>query len=191
MQLASVFLAALVPSVALAATAYTPPASLAAAAKDPGNDCSLPVSYHVLNFVGKKNSSATDLSSYSFKYRNTNSNLTTECAWDTTSKSTTPDSLTPRFACADRNVKFIWQGEQKRLTLIERVCPNTRGVPSYEVSGSADIPLHCGGTGACASNQTDTLALFTSINPVRDPTHRRSNVVRNKKTRGVAWSFGA
>ena len=126
MQLSSLLLGAL-PSMALAGTAYTAPAALAAVAKDNSNDCVLPVSYHVLHFMGGKNASASDLDKYHFKYRNTNTNLTTSCSWDTTSTSTTPEGLTPRFACADSNVKFIWQGDQNRLTVIERVCPNTRG----------------------------------------------------------------
>ncbi|KAJ6445637.1 PRO41 protein [Purpureocillium lavendulum] len=186
MQLSSLLLAVL-PSVAMAATAYDAPAALKAVAKDPTNECKLPVSFHVINFAGKKNESS-DLSEYHFKYRNTNTNLTTTCNWDTESKSTTPNGLTPRFACADSNVKFIWEGTKKRLTLVERVCPNTRGVPAYEVAGVAEIPLACGSSG-CVSNQTDTLALFTSLNPVTDPTHRRDNVVRRHRARGVAWSY--
>lgn len=110
-----------------AATAYTPPAALLAAVQDGTSGCVLPASYHVLNFVAKTNDTATTLSEYSFGYLETATNTSTACHYDSSSKSTTPTGLVPRFPCQDRDVKFIWAGERKVIFLVQRVCPDSNG----------------------------------------------------------------
>ncbi|POR33071.1 Uncharacterized protein TPAR_06732 [Tolypocladium paradoxum] len=188
-------LLASLPGLALAAaTAYVAPPMLLAKANDPSNSCVLPGDYHICNFVARSNDTGRTLFAYDFDYLDTATNSSTTCHYDAaTSKSTTPEGMTPRFPCEDRDVKFIWVDKMQKLVMIQRVCPDTTGIPAYEVSGSVVIPLVCGNTTSCVTNQTDFQSLFTSINPIRDATvarHRRAaDAVRHSDERDVAWPY--
>lgn len=53
----------------------------------------------------------------------------------------------------------------------ERLSKLLNSIPSFEASGSVLIPLVCNqDKGTCAANQTEFESLFTSLQPVRDPT---------------------
>ncbi|XP_044714862.1 uncharacterized protein HRG_11495 [Hirsutella rhossiliensis] len=170
MQLAALILASL-PGIAVAATAYLPPPALLAKVRDPASKCILPGDYHVRDFAGISNDTEATLSSYNFTYLSASTQVSTSCHFNASSVSTTPDWLTPRFSCQNRDVKFIWQDEKKSLLMIQRACPDTKGIPAYEVSGSVVVLLSCQGkAGRCVANQTDLASNFTSISPVLDPT---------------------
>ncbi|KAH7326490.1 hypothetical protein B0I35DRAFT_405725 [Stachybotrys elegans] len=137
-------------------------------------DCVLPRDYRVQEFAARTNDTGTTLSSLHFTFADTATNVTTLCQYNSSSTSTTPPGLTPRYSCENRDVKFIWEDEDSQLWLIERVCPNPDGTPTYEASGSMLLNLSCSGNGTCSSNSTSQTALFTSLQPVRDPTKVRS-----------------
>ena len=121
-------LVAVVPAAALAGTAYTVPDSLAAkAAPPPQGGCPLPTTFHILDFVGRTDEDGVKLASLDFAYHNTISNDTTTCHWDPSITSTTPPGLQPRYPCADRAAKFIWQDVLSTLTIIQRTCDDTPG----------------------------------------------------------------
>jgi hypothetical protein len=58
--------------------------------------------------------------------------ITTICSFNSSSVSTTPPGLTPRYACAHGDVKFIWGDAQKQLTMVERICPTAKGYVVYQ-----------------------------------------------------------
>lgn len=126
MQLATLILASL-PGVTVAATAYLPPPALLAKARDPAAKCILPVNYHVRGFAGTSNDTGATLSSYDFTYLSAATQVSTSCHFNASSVSTTPDWLTPRFSCQNRDVKFIWQDAKKSLLMIQRACPDAKG----------------------------------------------------------------
>ncbi|EQL02009.1 hypothetical protein OCS_02275 [Ophiocordyceps sinensis CO18] len=126
MQLTVLMLASL-PGLAAAATAYVPPPALLAKARDPTDKCILPGDFHVRDFAGISHDLGTTLSEYNFNYLSPATQVSTSCHFNASSKSTTPDWLTPRFSCQNRDVKFIWQDEKKSLLMIERACPDTKG----------------------------------------------------------------
>ncbi|KFA48415.1 hypothetical protein S40293_00258 [Stachybotrys chartarum IBT 40293] len=172
MKLGLLFLTSL-PSalgVSIAMLAYSPPAEVITRAET-SPECILPRDYHVQNFTGYSNDTGTTISSFDFTFADTATNVTTLCHFNSTSTSTTPPSLTPRFACENSDVKFIWENPDRQIWMIERVCSLTDGAPpTYEASGSLNLHLSCSTNGTCVSNSTEYTALFTSLQPVRDPT---------------------
>ncbi|KAF4122581.1 hypothetical protein GMORB2_6887 [Geosmithia morbida] len=166
-----VLLLAALPSVMAAKLAYSPPASLLSMASAEDSDCTLPAEYKIQNFHAQSNNTGSTLDAFDFKYIDAETQVTTLCHFNETSKSTTPDTLTPRYACEDGEVKFIWEDSEGQLTLIERICPSD-GKAQYEVSGGLQIELVCGRGGSCATNSTSQVAKFSSLQPVRDPTLR-------------------
>lgn len=168
-------LLALLPSAVAAATlAYTPPPALLAKVEAEA-DCALPKSYTIQDFVGRSNNTGQTLAAYNFTFVDTTTKVTTLCHYNSSSTSTTPPGLTPRFACEHGEIKFIWEDGDKDLWMIERVCPGPDGAADYEVSGSLPLTLACSPeSGKCVTNSTAHEALFTSVQPVRDPTMLRA-----------------
>jgi hypothetical protein len=181
----SSLLLACLPAVLATQLAYTPPAALAAKAKDSSNNCVLPADFHVRDFSATTNSTGNSLSSFNFTYVNTVTNSSTACEYGPRSTAQAPGNggRVPRYACRDDDVSFIWQHGPKKLSLIQKVCPDSKGNAEYEAAGDLIVPLSCG-QNACRTNATDYTGVFTSLNPVR---HRRA--IRHH-ARGVAWSFG-
>ena len=60
-----------------------------------------------------------------FGYLDKGTNLQTSCHFNGTSQNTMPAGYTPRFACENSYVEFIWQDE--KLTMIEAACPDDTG----------------------------------------------------------------
>lgn len=124
-------LLALLPSSAAALNlAYNPPAALLAKA-EASEDCNLPRSYTIQDFVGRSNNTGQTLAAYNFTFTDTTTQVTTLCHYNASSTSTTPPGLTPRFACEDSEIKFIWEDDDKDLWMIERVCPGPDGYVSF------------------------------------------------------------
>ena len=114
------------PTAAALQLAYSPPAALLAKA-EAEEDCNLPRSYTIKNFSGKSNDTGETLSSYDFTFVDSATKTTTLCHFNSTSTSTTPPGLTPRYACENGEVKFIWEEDDKDLWMVERVCPGPDG----------------------------------------------------------------
>ncbi|OAQ96616.1 hypothetical protein LLEC1_03712 [Akanthomyces lecanii] len=165
MRLASLAVAAL----PVAVSAYAAHPMLLKAVEQQG--CSLPSKFEIHDFVGRANGTADapSPSYFTFSYADTVTNVKTTCQLNSTSKSTTPEGLTPRFACENRDVKFIWGQANSQLTIVERACPSPQGTPLYEAAGSITISAPCKG-GQCAANSTQYDGVFASLQPVRDPT---------------------
>ncbi|KHN94149.1 uncharacterized protein MAM_07989 [Metarhizium album ARSEF 1941] len=182
----TLFLLAALPAATLARLAYTPPAALAVKADDPNNDCVLPADYHVRNFTAATNTtggnSSRSLTSYRFTFLNTLTNSSTSCAYGPGTKPQASASKggLPRYSCESTDVSFIWQDETKKLSMIQKVCPDANGQADYEAAGSVIISLSCS-LDACRTNATDYRGTFTSLNPIEHP-----RAVRHE--RGVVWS---
>lgn len=130
-------------AAAISKPVYIFPAALRAKASDASNGCVLPKSYQIKSFTAKSNSSISAaspgvLSSYDFTFADPDTQVTTVCHFNSTSASTTPAGLTPRYACENHDVKFIFRdgdSPEKVMTMIQRVCPKTDG---YVLPGSRE-----------------------------------------------------
>ncbi|EFY93295.1 hypothetical protein J3459_013610 [Metarhizium acridum] len=179
----TLFFLASMPATFAAKLAYTPPAALAVKAEDPKNNCVLPADYHIRSFTAATNGTGDSLTSYKFTFLDTATNSSTRCEYGPASKAQDSASggTLPRYSCDSADVSFVWQGQMKKLSMIQKVCPDDKGQAEYEVAGSVVIPLTCSHN-ACQTNATDYTGTFNSLNAVEHaPTVRRH--------RGVAWSY--
>ncbi|KAM5356232.1 hypothetical protein ACJ41O_002878 [Fusarium nematophilum] len=149
-----------------AAHAYAVPQGLALQEADAADGCTLPDAYHVRDFKGQTEDSGKTLSSLSFDFLDEDTKVTTPCHKNSSSKAILGRG-SPRYACDNRVVEFIWDEENQKIWAMEKVCLAEDGTAQWEVSGSAHLPLKCARTGGCTTNTTDHRALFTSLNPVR------------------------
>ncbi|KAB5580734.1 hypothetical protein GE09DRAFT_449541 [Coniochaeta sp. 2T2.1] len=137
--------------------------------------CSNPARFEVQNFTiwtpaaGNNASTVID-----FGYLDKGTNLQTTCHFNATSRNTMPKGYTPRFACENSIVEFIWQNETQKLTMIEAACPDDTGDDRFEASGSAVPTLGCTATTCgytygdgnfCRANVTAIQAQFFSLQP--------------------------
>lgn len=122
-----VLLLAALPSAMASKLAYSPPANLMSMASTQDSNCVLPAGFTVQDFKARSNDTGNTLQAFDFKYADQETGVNTLCHFNETSKSTTPDTLTPRFACENSDVKFIWQDDKGSLTLVERICPTASG----------------------------------------------------------------
>ncbi|KAL2207264.1 hypothetical protein CC79DRAFT_1368149 [Sarocladium strictum] len=137
------------------------------------NNCQLPAEFTIQDFDGKSNDTGKTLSSFNFTFRDDTTKVNTLCQFNSSSVSTTPGGLQGRFACEDGETKFIWEDDEDKLWMIERVCLGESGSPMYETAGSIDLHLDCNKTSnCCRSNATEATARFASVSPIRDPTLR-------------------
>ncbi|KAI9902945.1 hypothetical protein N3K66_002297 [Trichothecium roseum] len=148
--------------------AWARPAPVELLAQD---NCVLPQNYTINNFKGQTNSTGSSLSAFNFQFIDKETQITTLCHFNSTSESTTPEGLAPRYSCENGEVKFIWEYDDSKLWMIERVCPGQDGAAQFEASGSVHIPLDCAEE-SCRANSTEHKSKFTSLQPVRDPTRR-------------------
>lgn len=121
-----VLLLASLPSALAGRLAYTPPADLLAkvAAND---DCVLPGNYKIKGFSGQSNDTENTLGSFNFRFIDSETKIESLCHFNSSSESTTPGGLTPRYPCENGEVKFIWEDDERSLWMIERVCPGEDG----------------------------------------------------------------
>ncbi|QPG99403.1 hypothetical protein C2857_001690 [Epichloe festucae Fl1] len=184
-----VLLLASLPATLAASLAYTPPAALAAEAKEHPQTCILPHSYHIKNFHPHCSKNGT-MTAYKFLYVNDATNRTTSCSYR---KRKHPEGSgkrggAPRFSCKNKAVSFIWDHDHSKMTMIQKVCP-TKGVFQYEVSGSVIIPVSCA-SGECHNKTSDYMGIFSSITCIGNASvARAADVVRKQQNRGIAWSF--
>lgn len=88
--------------------------------------CTYPEAFEIQNFTTwtpapGSNASAT----IDFGYLDTSTSLQTSCHYNATSPNVGNPNLTPRYACDNANVEFIWQNGT--LTIIEAACPEDTG----------------------------------------------------------------
>ncbi|KAK3329394.1 hypothetical protein B0H66DRAFT_596978 [Apodospora peruviana] len=109
-----------------------------------------------------------------FTFVDVATNINTPCHYNTSSVNVGPAGLTPRWACDNNIVSFIW--EDDTVTVIEKACPqdNQPGTVGFEASGSVTPDLTCYKTDTnstdgdgitCSSNQQEIDAPFTSLQP--------------------------
>lgn len=98
--------------------------------------CDLPQQFHITSFCGQSNNTSDSPapSFFHFNYTDPASKVDTSCRLNATSRSTTPEGLTPRYACENRDVKFIWQQDHSKLTIVERACRSPQGYVFHEFS---------------------------------------------------------
>ncbi|KAK5663469.1 hypothetical protein OQA88_3898 [Cercophora sp. LCS_1] len=75
-----------------------------------------------------------------FRFTDSGTSIDTTCHRNATSPNVADDGDTPRWACADPTVQFIWQ--DSTLTIIEKACPNSGG-RGFEASGSLQPGFNC------------------------------------------------
>ncbi|KAL2883827.1 hypothetical protein SGCOL_000976 [Colletotrichum sp. CLE4] len=145
-------------------------------------DCNLPDDFQIQNFAAESADGKT-ADSLDFTFNDDSTILNTQCHLNASSVPVPGDGRTPRYACDNASVQFIWQNGT--MTVIEKVCPGDDGAADYEASGTATVPLVCDGgaanrTGnaarshrrtrraavACKSNSDDIRSRFFSIQPV-------------------------
>ncbi|OHE97802.1 hypothetical protein CORC01_06837 [Colletotrichum orchidophilum] len=116
-------------------------------------DCNLPDDFQIQNFSAESPDGGKTTDSLDFTFNDDSTILNTQCHLNASSAPVSGDGRTPRYACDNTNVQFIWQNST--ITVIEKVCPGDDGAADYEASGTAVVPLVCDG---CAANGTDNAA---------------------------------
>ncbi|KPM37098.1 hypothetical protein AK830_g9455 [Neonectria ditissima] len=165
---AALLLLSALPS-ALALHSYSVPMNLRVAEADNDDPCVLPDDYHIVGYSSEAKSDGQTLSAFNFTFKDDTTNITTPCEFNSSSVSV-PGNGTPRYLCDNNDIEFLWQDEERRLTMIQKVCPDTNGASAYEVAGGVRLWIKCPESGgACATNTTDYRALFVSLNPVMNP----------------------
>ena len=112
-------------SAAISALAYNPPMGLRTMAAEAG--CNFPNDFQISKFTAKSNNTGTTLQSFNFTFFEDNNDVRTFCQFNSSSVSTTPAGLEPRYACENRDIKFIWEDDKKKLWMIQRLCPGADG----------------------------------------------------------------
>lgn len=108
----------------IAASALIRPVELAAT--DDQDECVLPATYTISNFVTVGDKYNGTHNATSFQFVDTDTGITTSCEQNSTSTSTSPNGGTARYYCDDTNVEFIYQTTGiAGLTLIEKACPDS------------------------------------------------------------------
>jgi len=140
--------------------------------------CAFPANYTVENFVSwtpSATNNGTASPFVKFGYIDEDTNVTTSCQWNSTSKVVSSAGLTPRYGCDDPLVQFIWENATNLLDLIERVCPNSNGKSSIEVSGQINLDLQCNATNCesatgdgleCLTLTPNLVVNFTALDPI-------------------------
>lgn len=89
--------------------------------------CVFPEAFEIQNFTiwtpAPGNSDNTPV--LNFGYFDQSTNLQTSCHYNATSRNVAQPQLTPRYACNNGVVEFIWQNGT--LTVIEAACPGDAG----------------------------------------------------------------
>ncbi|KAF4980125.1 hypothetical protein FZEAL_3789 [Fusarium zealandicum] len=147
-----------------AAHAYAVPQGLALQEAD-ADSCNLPDAYSIGNFKAESKDSGKTLTSLDFDFSDKDTDLTTPCHKNSSSKAIDGVGGSPRYACDNAAVEFLWDDDDQKLWMMEKVCIEEDGTAQWEAGGSAHLPLKCARTGGCTTNSTDHRALFTSLNP--------------------------
>jgi hypothetical protein len=109
---------------ALASVAYTVPQKISVLVN--AAECDLPDDFNVRSFIAESpDDVGAAVENLEFQFLDDSTKLSTRCQWNSTSAAIGDAGRTPRFACQNDLVQFIWQNQT--LTVIEKVCPGTDG----------------------------------------------------------------
>lgn len=130
-------------------------------------DCEYPAYFTIQGFT-TFTPSASNNTEVNFGYVDSDTDITTTCALNSTSTNVGAAGAAARYACDNSSINFIWQNN--KLTMIELACPTSS--VQYDTSGSWIPTLGCtdvtDGSGVrCAANQTTYQGQFTSIEPLK------------------------
>ncbi|KAK4240037.1 hypothetical protein C8A03DRAFT_13600 [Achaetomium macrosporum] len=164
-----VFALAAVAHLAAASPTYKIPSAMSEVLLE-SDGCILPEAFVVQDFYIWTPSAGNNSSEViNFDYADNSTSIKTKCHFNATSVNVGPEGLTPRYACDNTVVQFIW--EDNRLTMIEKACPENS---QFEASGSVTPHLICsksaknstvGEGNACSSTEKSIAAKFTSLQP--------------------------
>ena len=88
--------------------------------------CIYPEGFEIQNFTSWTPAQGSNASmTIDFGYFDESTSLQTSCHFNATSENVGPAGLTPRYACDNDDVEFIYQNGT--LTLIEAACPSDTG----------------------------------------------------------------
>lgn len=109
-----------------AAHAYTVPPGLVLLEADDTNSCVLPDAYHILNFKGQSKDGGKTLSAFDFNFEDEDTKVKTPCHKNSSSK-VVPSPGSPRYACDNAAVEFLWDNDNQKLWMMEKVCDGSDG----------------------------------------------------------------
>lgn len=90
------------------------------------DSCVFPEGYVIDQFTSWTPSASNNRSSFfGFGYTDQNTSVSTTCEWNSTSKAVIPGGASPRYACDNPLVEFIW--ENGTIDLIEKICVGSSG----------------------------------------------------------------
>ncbi|KAK4158498.1 hypothetical protein C8A00DRAFT_10757 [Chaetomidium leptoderma] len=135
--------------------------------------CVMPEEFVVKNFqVWTPDAGNNRSAIINFNYSDDDTHIDTKCQFNETSVNVGPEGLTPRYACDNKLVEFIW--ENGTLTMVERDCPLETLNRPYEVAGTITPMLTClasaqnstmGAGNSCWSRPKVMAAVFISLEP--------------------------
>lgn len=118
-----VLLAAPVANAAMASYMATVPQSIRALVDS--DQCDLPAEFSVTGFTGTSEDGGETFESFEFGFSDADTGIDTLCQFNSSSDPIVIGGRTPRFACNDGTVQFIFQDGS--LTMVERACPDDQG----------------------------------------------------------------
>lgn len=113
------------PVVNAAMAAYMASVPLHIRALVDANECTLPSEFTISDFSGQSDDGGDTLDQFEFNFQNDGTSISTLCQFNSSSEAIILGGRTPRYACNDPSVHFIWQ--DSALTMIEKVCPDEQG----------------------------------------------------------------
>lgn len=93
------------------------------------DDCIMPATFNIRNFHVFAPQDTTKSFLIQFAFNDTDTNIDTNCQYNSSSVNVGPEGLTPRWACDNPTVQFIYENGDNStdndpvLTLIEKACP--------------------------------------------------------------------
>ena len=94
------------------------------------DDCIMPAAFDITNLHIFSPQDISKSFTIQFIFNDTDTNINTNCQYNSSSVNVGPVGLTPRWACDNPNVQFIYENADNStgssdptLTLIEKACP--------------------------------------------------------------------
>ncbi|KAK0734062.1 hypothetical protein B0T26DRAFT_631980 [Lasiosphaeria miniovina] len=155
---------------AAAKPAYKIPAIMSKLVQE-DDTCIMPEGFRIQKFrIWSPQAGSNRSVNINFEYTDDSTSINTCCHLNQSSASVGPPGLTPRYACNNDTVQFIWQNGT--MTVVEKACPQTSS--HFEAAGSVTLNLTCtntlfnstaGAGSSCVSTKDPIEAIFTSLEP--------------------------
>ncbi|KAM7207672.1 Alpha/Beta hydrolase fold [Naviculisporaceae sp. PSN 640] len=85
------------------------------------DSCIYPEGFDISGFIlWAPASNNTNSPLIEFTYSDVSTGISTECMYNTSSVNVGPEGLTPRYACDNQIVEFIWDADDSHLTIVEK-----------------------------------------------------------------------